>query len=143
MFKKYVFILLMIITSLFSAEVNWAKDYHEAMLQAQKEDKVVLFIISRDTCKYCVLLKDTTLKNETVVKVLNEDFISVVAWTNENDFIPDELRSNTPGLPGIWFLQPDGEPMFNPVMGYVKKDRFLEALSIVQEEYKKINKGKK
>jgi thioredoxin-related protein len=143
MIKKIIFILAVFVSTLFSADVNWAQDYHKAITNAQKEGKPIMFIISRDTCRYCILLKDTTLKDEKVVKALNKDFISSVAWINEKDFIPEELRYNTPGLPGIWFLQPDGEPMFNPLMGYVEKEKFLEALGIVKEEFKNINKGKK
>jgi thioredoxin-related protein len=142
MIKKIILATLLIASSLFGAEVNWAKDYHEGIIASKKDNKPVLFIISRDTCKYCVLLKDTTLRDESVIKALNKDFISVTSWTNENDYIPDDLARATPGLPGIWFLKPDGEPMFQPILGYMDKSKFLEALAIVQSEFKKESKGK-
>ncbi|MBN2783161.1 MAG: DUF255 domain-containing protein [Campylobacterales bacterium] len=138
---KKIALMMLFVSSIFGAELNWSKDYHDAMIKAKKEDKPVLFIISRDTCKYCVLLKDETLKDEKVIKALNRDFISVVSWTNENDYIPDDLARATPGLPGIWFLQPDGEPMFQPILGYIEKDKFLEALAIVEQQFKKQSKG--
>ncbi|MEA1954862.1 MAG: thioredoxin family protein [Campylobacterota bacterium] len=143
MIKKFTLTILLLISSLFASEVNWAKDYQAGLNKAQKENKMMLFIISRDSCKYCVILKNTTLKNSKIVKALNKNFISVTAWINENDYIPMDLRQNTPGLPGIWFIQPSGEPMFQPIMGYLEEDKFLEALAIVQEEFKKQNKGKK
>jgi len=143
MFKKLVLAMVMVL-SLQAAELHWAKDYQSAIKTATKQDKPVLFIISRDTCKYCVLLDNTTLKDDKVVKALNRDFIVSRSWINENDYIPMELAQNTPGLPGIWFLFPDGTPMFQPVLGYVEKKNFIQMLSIVKDAFdKQKNKGKK
>jgi len=140
MVKKIVLTLL-IAVSAFGAEVHWAKDYKSGIAKAQKEHKPVLFIISRDTCKYCIILDNTTLKDPKVVDELNKNFVAIRSWTNEGDYIPYVLGQNTPGLPGIWFLDSDGEPLFQPLLGYVKKEKFYEALKIVEEEFKK-EKGK-
>ena len=139
MFKKIVLTLLLGAT-LFGAEVHWAKDYKSGISQAIKEHKPVLFIISRDTCKYCVLLDNTTLKNEQVVKELNKNFVAIRSWTNEGDYIPREIAQRTPGLPGIWFLYSDGTPMYQPLLGYIKADAFLGALHIVKTEFEKNSK---
>jgi len=135
--KIFYITLLLIATSLVASEVKWAKDYQTGMKQALKESKPVMFIISRDTCKYCVLLDDTTLKDTNVTSKLNSDFISIRSWTNEGDYIPRAIRQNTPGLPGIWFLYPDGTPMYRPLLGYVKSDKFYEALNVVSKSFKK------
>jgi len=136
MFKKIILGVLLA-ASLFGAEVHWAKDYQSGLLQAQKEHKPVLFIISRDTCKYCVLLDNTTLKDPAVVAELNKNFVAIRSWTNEGDYIPMEIAQNTPGLPGIWFLYPDGLPMYRPLLGYLKADSFMQALQTVEAEFKK------
>jgi len=145
MFKKVVVIALFMVGGFAFAQdgVHWAKDFQSGIEQATKEHKPVLFIISRDTCKYCVMLDNTTLQDPTVVQKLNTDFVAIRSWTNEGDYIPMLLRQNTPGLPGIWFLKENGEPMYAPLLGYVKKDAFSEALDIVQKEYEKQKKEKK
>jgi len=140
MVKKLILALLFVGATLFGAEVHWAKDYKSGIAQAIKENKPVLFIISRDTCKYCVLLDDTTLKNEKVVNELNKNFVAIRSWTNEGDYIPQELAQNTPGLPGIWFLYSDGTPMYQPLLGYMKADAFMGALQIVKTEFDKNSK---
>jgi len=142
MFKKLILVIL-ITSSAFAFEVNWAKDYKSGIAEATKQHKPVLFIISRDTCKYCLMLDKQTLKDEKVIKALNADFIAIRSWTNENDYIPTDIARNTPGLPGIWFLASDGEPLFRPMLGYVAKDKFLEALAIVHTAFQKQSKGKK
>ena len=141
MFKKIIFTMLFVASSLMAAEVNWAKDYKSGLRLAKKQNKPILFVISRDTCKYCVMLKNTTFKDEKVTKALNKDFIAVTSWINENDFVPKKLY--TPGLPGIWFLKPSGEPMFQPLMGMLKSKDFIQALELVKTEFDKIkNSGK-
>lgn len=135
--------MVSLVASLVASEVHWAKDYNSGIAKATKENKPVLFVISRDTCKYCIMLDNQTLKDAKVVKALNENFVAIRSWTNEGDYIPDDLARYTPGLPGIWFLTPKGEPMFRPMLGFIEKEKFKEALAIIYTEFKKQNKGKK
>ena len=141
MFKKIIMIAALTAT-LFGAEVHWAKDYQSGIAQAQKEHKPVMFIISSHSCKYCLLLDRTTLKDPKVVKTLNKDFIAIRSWTDQGDYIPAVLAQNTPGLPGIWFLLPNGDPMYQPLLGYAKAEYFITALATVKTEFDKTQKGK-
>ena len=133
--KILIYMVLLFATSLMAAEINWAKDYESGLKQAKAENKPMLFVISRDTCKYCVRLKNTTFKDEKVTTVINKDFIAVTSWINENDYIPEKLY--TPGLPGIWFLLPSGEPMFQPLMGALGTQEILHYLKQVKSEFEK------
>jgi len=133
---------MMLLSSLaFSSDVEWQKDLEVAKANAKKQDKPILFVSSRHTCKYCVVLERTTFQDPRVIKALNQDFISFTSWSDEGDIVPNELWR--PGTPAIWFLLPSGEPMYEPLMGAVGADNFLEALSIVREEYNKSHKKKK
>jgi len=141
MFKKITLALLLTITSTFASQINWAKDFKSGLEIAKTADKPVVFVFSRHTCRYCVILDETTLSDAKVAEALNKDFVSVISYTDENDYTPDELWR--PGTPTIWFLLPNGEPMFQPLMGAVDSEDFLNALEIVKEEYVKVYKGKK
>jgi thioredoxin-related protein len=59
---------------------------------------------------------------------------------DENPVFPNDLYVG--GTPATWFLKSDGEPLFEPVMGAVDTARFLKALDIVSDEYKKISTKK-
>ncbi len=142
MFKKIVTALLLS-ASLFGAQLHWAKDYQSGMAQAKKEHKPVLFVISSHSCKYCLMLDSKTLKDKKVAQVLNKSFVIIRSWTDKRDYIPDALAQHTPGLPGIWFLLPNGEPMFQPLLGYAQKAYFLKVLTVVKKEFNTIKKGKK
>lgn len=138
--KLLLTIALLLTTALMADEIHWAKDFKSGIEQATKENKPVLFVFSRHTCKYCVILEKTTFSDPRVIKELNKDFVSIIAYSDENDAMPQELWR--PGTPTIWFLKPNGEPMFQPLMGAVKEDAFLQALDIVKKEFSEINKKK-
>lgn len=137
-------ILLVVVMSLFSTlmaqEIRWEKDYVSGIKNAQKVGKPVLFVSSRHSCKYCVVLDETTFKNAEVIHKLNSEFVSIISYSDENDYMPKELWR--PGTPAIWFLYPDATPMFQPLMGAMDAENFLKALNIVKEEFDKNSKSK-
>ena len=127
--------MLFLAASLLASEIKWAKDYESGIKDASAQNKPVLFVFSRHSCKYCVILEETTFKDERVIKALGRDFVSITSYTDENDYTPKELWR--PGTPSIWFLKSDGEPMFQPIMGAVDAENFLKALAIVKDEFDK------
>lgn len=132
---KIIMLLGMLTHSLFGSEIQWAKDFNSGVEQAKKEHKPILFISSRHTCKYCVILDNTTLKDKVVVKALQRDFVSIISYSDEGDYIPKRLWR--PGTPAIWFLNSNGEPMFQPIPGAIDAKNFLNALAIVKKEFDK------
>ena len=140
MLKKIILTMFLIGASLGASEINWAKDFESGIKESTAKGKPVLFVLSRHTCKYCVILDETTFKDKKVIEALNKDFVSIISYTDENDYTPKELWR--PGTPSLWFLMPDGEPMYQPLMGAVDAENFLNALKIVKEEFD-IRIGKK
>ena len=138
MIKTLISLLLILSVNAAASSIKWAEDYNAGLEDAKKINKPVLFVSSRHTCKYCVILDETTFKDERVIKELNKDFVSIISYSDEQDYMPRELWQ--PGTPAIWFLLPSGEPMYQPLMGAMDAENFLKALSIVREEF---NKGQK
>jgi len=147
MFKNFIISLLVVLGTLSAndsnttAQIHWEENFHKGMVHAQEQNKPVVFIYSRHTCKYCVILEKTTFKDKKVIEALNRDFISIISYTDEGDYTPGELRS--PGTPTLWFLYPDTSMMFQPLQGAVDASNFLSALSLVKEEFDKVEKAKK
>ena len=133
--KIFLYIALLLATTLMANEVNWAKDFQTGIAKATKENKPVLFVFSRHSCKYCVILDQTTFSDNRVIKGLDRDFVSIISYSDENDYTPRELWR--PGTPTIWFLMPNGEPMYQPLMGAVDPDGFLNAIAVVKKEFDK------
>jgi thioredoxin-related protein len=133
--NKIIFILLLSAFSLFGAGIKWEKNYSTAIAKAKAANKPFMFIVSNHDCHFCVQFENTTLKDPKVVQKLNTDFVSAVAFVDENPIFPSQL--DVPGTPGTWFLKQNGEPMFEVIMGAVDTDNFLKALDTVKAEYKK------
>lgn len=131
--KILLYLTIVFASTLMASEVNWAKDFKVGLKEATRFNKPVLFISSRHTCRFCVILDDTTLKNKKVVDALNKDFVSIISYSDENDYMPRDLYQ--PGTPAIWFLLPSGEPMYQPILGAIGEKDFLEALSVVKKEF--------
>lgn len=138
--KKLLIILILLGVNVFAAQIHWAKDFQTGIEQAKKQNKPVLFVFSRHSCKYCKLLEETTFQDKAVIKSLNDNFVSIIAYSDEGDKFPQYLWR--PGTPTLWFLKPSGEPMYQPLMGAVGAKYFLEALKTVKNEYDIQTKGK-
>jgi len=136
--KILIYLTLLFATTIMASEIKWAKDYESGIKEATRFLKPVLFISSRHTCKFCVILDEGTLKDEKVVQALNKDFVSIISYSDENDYMPKDLWQ--PGTPAIWFLLPSGEPMYQPIMGAIDVENFLKALAIVKAEFDKLTK---
>ena len=136
--KILIYLTLLFATTIMASEIKWAKDYQTGIKEATRFVKPVLFISSRHTCKFCVILDNGTLKDKRVVEALNRDYVSIISYSDENDYMPKELWQ--PGTPAIWFLLPSGEPMFQPIMGAVDAENFLNALAIVKTEFENFKK---
>ncbi len=139
--KIFFFIALLFTTTLMADEIKWAKDFNSGIAQAKAQHKPVLFVFSRHTCKYCVLLEKTTFSDKKVIKDLNKNFVSIIAYSDEHDAMPKELWR--PGTPTIWFLHSNAEPMYQPLMGAIGVKDFLQALSIVKKTFKRTTSSKK
>lgn len=139
--KIFVLMMFVVVSAVFAADINWASDFNAGIEGAKKANKPILFVSSRHSCKYCVVLDTTTFKDKRVIEELNKNFVSIIAYSDENDYMPRELWQ--PGTPAIWFLLPSGEPMYQPLMGAIDAENFLKALAIVKEDYKEYKKEKK
>ena len=134
-------VLLLFSTLLMADKVHWANNFKSGVAQAQKEYKPIVFVFSKHTCYYCNLLKETTLSDKRIVRALNRDFIPIIAYDDSDDYIPIELWK--PITPVIWFLQPNGTPMADPVIGAVGAEEFLQDLAIVKTGFDKYKKAHK
>ncbi len=135
-------ILLLLASCLLLAEgIHWEKDYGAAVAKASEQHKPLFFVFSRHACKWCRHLEKTTFEDPKVISELNSRFVNVIAYEDGGDFVPRALWA--PGTPALWFLDEQGEAMFQPIQGSVGAADFLQATGIVLDEYKKIQLSKR
>lgn len=136
--NKFLLVWILSGLSLLGAEVKWEKDLSKAIERSVKEQKPLMVLVTKNGCRWCDVLKQTTLKTPKVIAVLNRDFISYEGVVDDNT-VPPALM--TQGTPATWFIK-GKTPMFEPVMGAVESEDYLKALEIVKDEYKKSGNAK-
>ncbi len=131
--KQALFIFLLLGVHLFGAELVLEKSFKEAIVKCNTLEKPLMFIISRHTCKYCILLEKETLSQAEVIEKLNKDYVVSIAYTDDGDGFPQELWRNA--TPTIWFLNENGEAMSEPIMGTMDKTNLLQVLEMVKARF--------
>lgn len=137
---KIVFLLLLALSAVFGNGIKWEKDYATALKQSKVLNKPIMFIISNHNCHFCVQFEKNALSSPKVIQKLNADYVAAIAYVDENPIFPQDLYVG--GTPATWFLQINGEPLFEPLMGAVDTTSFLKALDVVSAEYKKMSTKK-
>ena len=128
---------LLVGINLLAADIHWAGSYKEALALSKKEKKPIMFVMTKSDCKYCKLLKSTTLKDPKIVAKLNKDFVNYMVVTDEEGVtVPYMLAVYTKGFPTIWFLNEHGQALFQPIGGYMQAKDFINALDVVAKTYK-------
>lgn len=131
---KTVLILIFSMIMAYAGGIKWEKDYASGLKVSKASNKPMFFVISSHTCRYCVMYDKSTLSNPKVIEKLNHNFVNVIAYVDDNAVFPNDLYVG--GTPATWFIAPDGEPMFQPLMGALEPEQLMKALEIVKAEHK-------
>ena len=119
-----------------ASQINWMHDFKAALQASKKQHKPIIFIATKDGCKYCTMLKTKTLKDKDVIKAINEKFVPLMLNLYHNDaLVPYLIAVYTRGFPTIWFLNEEGKALFEPIGGYIKAKDMINALKVVDEAY--------
>jgi thiol:disulfide interchange protein len=113
--KKIVAGLGLLACTLF-ADLKWV-EFDAALEEAQKTNKLVMVMLSREDCPACEYMKDIVFEDAKVESEIAQNFIPVYLDIH-NDFIPD-------GLPYI------GTPTFHFMNAHeIKKGRIDGGMNV-------------
>jgi thiol-disulfide isomerase/thioredoxin len=96
--------LLALTTTLLMAELNWTRSYDTALEQAQKENKLVMVMLTREGCPACEYMKDIVFEDDNVMTEVEMGFVPVEIDI-EAQLVPSGLGYI--GTPTFHFLKPD------------------------------------
>ena len=129
--KKIILIITLLVSSLF-AEMKWV-EYDDALETAQKENKFIMVMLSRENCGTCEYMEDVVFDDDAVVSEVLKDFIPVHIDIYKG-FIPNDDLSYI-GTPTFHFLNKD-EKKIGRIDGGVNKKDFYNKLKEVLEAAK-------
>ena len=95
---------------------NVYSNYKEAFLVAKKKNKPVFILFTTKHCRWCRKLKETTFKDEQIIKRLNHEFIVLLLDKNHSSY---PSKYNITAVPSVYITNKD-EEVFTSIVGYHK-----------------------
>ena len=125
---KYIFIFLILLTSLQADNIRWYANFDKAHQQALKENKILMVFLIKDQCLDCKKMLSSTFMDKEVVKVVNKKFICTLITKDQSSTYPIELLY-TLQYPAIFFL--DSNELFSGknIFGYIDSNKFKKYIS--------------
>ena len=136
---KVLLITIALISTLFSAELDWPNDYNKALEIAKKENKHVYMLITSESCRWCRKFEATTLQDEATLERLKSKYV-LLHISRDRDYMPSKFKKKR--VPRHYFITQKGEVIYS-FLGYWNAEDFDSFLDDVDRRYKKKFKGKK
>lgn len=108
-------------------------NYDEAFSVAKKENKAVFILFYTDYCRWCIKLKETTLKDKELKSQLEKEF--VILFLNKNrDTYPKKYKIR--GVPAV-YMTDKNEEVFTSMIGYHQDPKdYLKWFNYIKTELK-------
>ncbi len=138
---KILLSIMMLVSVLLSADLDWPSDYEEALKQAKVQNKHVYMLITAQGCRWCRKFEATTLQDKATLELLNKKYV-LLHVDKDLDFFPKKF--DTKRVPKHYFITEKGEEIYS-FLGYWNSEDFTSFLDDVDARYTKkfMNKGDK
>ncbi len=128
--RKFIWIVFVVLLA-WGADFDWVHDYHKALDQAKKENKIVMVMISQPNCPTCQYMDDVAFETESL-----SDYV-------ENFFVPLKLSLakakalgfKAYGTPTFYFLDANGSKITRALVGGATAKTFLAKLQEIRSAY--------
>jgi len=129
---KYLIAIVLIVSSLWSAELNWGNNYDKALLEASEQNKLVYIFITSDACKWCKKFEATTLQDKGIDARLHKEFVTV-HLSRDRDNIPTKFE--TAPVPRHYFTDAKGNILYSS-LGHRQVECFDSFMDNAQNKLK-------
>lgn len=121
--------------------VQWKPWSEEALLQAQKENKLIIVSIGYAACHWCHVMEHESFEDPKVAETMNNNFINIKVDREERPDIDQvymsavQLMTGSGGWPLNVITLPDGRPVWGGT--YFAKGNWVDALKQISNLYEK------
>jgi len=129
---KYLIAIVLIVSSLWSAELDWGNNYDKALLEASEQNKLVYIFITSDACKWCKKFEATTLQDKGIDARLHKEFVTV-HLSRDRDNIPTKFE--TAPVPRHYFTDAKGNILYSS-LGHRQVECFDSFMDNAQNKLK-------
>ena len=142
---KKLLILLFLSLTLFGANIDrfadqmgFERDYKTALAMAQKENKLLVMVLSLDYCPWCRKFEHKTLSSSYIKPILDERAVTLVVDKNF-DVMTFPKKFQTQITPRIFFINPHNEEILLDGAGYIKKKKFEQNIIDADKKFRGSN----
>lgn len=120
--------------------VDWKPWNKKTLDLAKKENKLIIVSVGYSACHWCHVMEEESFENDTVAKIMNENFINIKVDREERPDIDKvymsavELMTGNAGWPLNCITLPDGRPIFGGT--YFTKKQWIQVLNRLVDLYK-------
>ncbi len=98
--------------------------FNQALLEAQKEHKLVFMNVYATWCVPCKMMMKNTLTTEKVGSVFNKDFVNISVNAEKGEGIELVKRYQITGHPIMFVIDSQGK-VVKRILGYMDSDQLL------------------
>lgn len=120
--------------------VDWKAWKQETLDKAKSENKLIIISIGYSACHWCHVMEQESFENDSVAKLMNDNFISIKVDREERPDIDQiyvnavQLMTGKSGWPLNCIALPDGRPIFGGT--YFTKEEWIKVLKDLSTLYK-------
>ncbi|MEH6537354.1 MAG: thioredoxin domain-containing protein [Psychroserpens sp.] len=119
--------------------VHWKAWNDESLKLAKDENKLIIISVGYSACHWCHVMEEESFENDSVAKLMNENFISIKVDREERPDVDQiymnavQLMTGSGGWPLNCIALPDGRPVFGGT--YFTKDQWTKILKEISSLY--------
>lgn len=115
----------------YESELNWQDWNADIFTEASRDDRFVILDLEAVWCHWCHVMEETTYKNESVIKLLKDRYLTVRV---DQDANPDlSSRYGDYGWPATIVFAPDGSEIVK-LRGYIPPQRMVSLLQAIIDD---------
>ncbi len=137
MVVRWLTILGILFATTLSAAASTASNandpsFEAAMQKAQHEGKLLLLMVSQEGCPMCIYMKNNTLKNPGVARLIGQNFV-FVEKENADEDLPEKYEAFV--TPTFFVIDPKtAQKIDSPIHGGFKPPAFMRILKLYIKE---------
>ena len=136
---KFLFLTILSVSWLMSANLTWGNDYNKALKEAQVKKKDIYMLVTSENCRWCRKFEATTLQDPLVLQKLNQKYV-LLHIDRDKDYMPEHFKKKR--VPRHYFIRNDGSIIYS-FLGFWDSEDFISFLSDVDKRKKEQDKLKK
>ncbi len=134
MFKK-LFIIIGLLSSLYSSDLDWNSNYKKALQEAKLQNKDIYFLITSSDCRWCRKFETKTLGDTEVIEKLKEKYV-LLAMNKDFDDIPSKFKAKS--VPKHYFITSKDEIIHSFLGAWMKEDFYSFLSDVDKRKAKKL-----